>query len=341
MRFLDRGDPVEREQRDLEAKLKGKIDQRVDNAVRLSTAEAKLAEARSNVEALALEADDVALDRALQARRGAEDKLTALRGAALKIGAEVSAIEMAIDKVVDQRVRHETNLAVLAMADELAEAQTNFTKAAQRLEAAARQGGLLVPESRAVAEFTLSALTQLPAAVEMVTTALRQHARGVLSGHAPASLPRPAAPAPVLTVVPTEPMVNLFVTKNIRYVGQGGDVICCGQNRRHDLPKRVAELAINAGAALTLADNKQHIQTFEGTSGMLEPVPQSCMWIGPKGKEPAPLQMRPGGTPEYHSLSPSPFTPMDRGPAFSVPISRGPEPIAVGQRNNAEDDDHG
>src|ERR1700688_4925489 len=98
MRIFERGDPAEREQRDLESKLKAKSDQRVDNAVRLSTAEAKLAEARSNVEALALEADDVALDRALQARRGAEDKLTALRGAALKIGADDSAIEMALDK---------------------------------------------------------------------------------------------------------------------------------------------------------------------------------------------------------------------------------------------------
>jgi hypothetical protein len=335
MRFLDRGgDPAARTQRDLVAKLKGAVDRRVDNAVRLQTAETKLTEARSNVEALALEADDAALDRALQARRSAEDKLAALRGAALAIGKEISEIEAQIDKVVDQRCRVETSQVVTAMADRIARAQTANEATALELEAATKEGGLLIPEARAVYEFTRSFREQLPPAIEMIVGALRQHARGVVEGFAPASLPRPAAAAPVLTVVPQqEPMANVFVTRNIRYVGQGGDVICCGGNRRHDLPMKISELALASGAARPLSDRK-HIEAFEGTSGMYVPTPEACEWVG---KEPAPLQMRPGGTPVYHSTSPSPFTQMDRGPAFSVPISRGPEPVAVGQRN-AEDD---
>jgi hypothetical protein len=334
-RFFERGDPAEREQRNLEAQLKAKVDRRVDNAVRLQTAEAKLAEACALVEQLALEGDDAALDRALQARRGAEDKITALRGAALKIGKEIAEIEAAIDKVVDQRVRRETSAAVAAMADELAEAQADFTKAAQRLEAAARQGGLLIPESRAVAEFTLSAYTQLEPATTMVVGALHAHAKAVIAGSAPASLPRPAAPAPVLTVVPQEPTVNLFVTRNIRYVASGGDVICCGQNRRHDLPERIAELALSSGAAVPLTD-RARIAAFEGTSGMYVPTPQACEWVGPKGKEPAPLQMRPGPAITHSSLTTFEVHP-DYINARPVTGTMPAQPLAVGVRK-AEDE---
>ena len=287
MRIFERGDPAEREQRDLESKLKAKSDQRVDNAVRLSTAEAKLAEARSNVEALALEADDVALDRALQARRGAEDKLTALRGAALKIGAEVSAIEAAIDKVVDGRVRRETAQAVTTMADELAEAQADFTKAAQRLEAAARQSGLLIPEGRAVAEFTLSALTQLPPAVEMVTAALRQHAQGVLSGHAPASLPRPAAPAPKLAIVPPPPppTLTLSTTKKLKYLDAAGAVIVVGAYHQHAFPQALGELALRTNVAVAPNDKRVRDPQAAGLATVGTPDEASCEWLGKPGRE--------------------------------------------------------
>src|SRR5580693_9357814 len=144
----------------------------IDNAVRLQTAEAKLAEARSNVEALALESDETALDRALQSRRAAEDKLAALHGAAAKIGKEISEIEAAIDKVVDGRVRAETSVAVNAMADRLAKAQAAHEAAALELELAAKEGGILIPESVPVYQFTRSAREQLPPAVEMVVAAL-------------------------------------------------------------------------------------------------------------------------------------------------------------------------
>jgi hypothetical protein len=211
------------------------------------------------------------------------------------------------------------------------------------LELAAKEGGLLIPESVAVHEFTRSAREQLVPAVEMVVGALKQHARGFLSGHAPASLPRPAVPAPVLTVVPQEPMVNVFVTRNIRYVASGGDVICCGRNRRHDLPARIAELAISAGAAVPLTDRKR-IEAFDGISGQLEPMPQSCEWIGPKGREPAPKLMRPGGPPPIHSSLAQFETHPDYVNAQPIvgTLPRGPQPepmpLAVGARNLPEDE---
>jgi hypothetical protein len=59
------------------------------------------------------------------------------------------------------------------------------------------------------------------------------------------------------------------------------------------------------------------------------PDESSCEWLGPPGREAPQRFMRPGGTPTMHSLSPTPFTPMDRGPGFTVRVPRGPEPEAM------------
>jgi hypothetical protein len=73
----------------------------------------------TTVEQLALGSDDAALDRALQARRAAEDKLAALNGAAAKIGEDIADVEAEIERVIGQRMRVETSAAVLEMANRL------------------------------------------------------------------------------------------------------------------------------------------------------------------------------------------------------------------------------
>jgi hypothetical protein len=336
-RFFERGDPAEREQRDLEGKLKGAVDRRVDNAVRLSTAEAKLAEACTLVEQLALDADDAALDRALSAKRGAEGKLSALRGAALAIGKEVTELESRIDRVVDQRCRGETAAAIASMIERFEKTGAVYDAACLDFIAAAKELGLIVIEARGIAEFLERDRVQLPPENALVIRQASSHRAGVLAGGAPASLPRPAAPAPVLTVVPQsqEPMVNVFVTRNIRYVASGGDVVCCGQNRRHDLPERIAKLALASRAAVPLSDRKR-IAAFEGTSGMYVPTPQACEWVGPKGKEPAPLQMRPGPAITHSSLTTFEVHP-DYINARPVTGTMPAQPLAVGVRK-AEDE---
>jgi hypothetical protein len=321
-RFFERGDPAEREQRDLEAQLKGKIDQRVDNAVRLQTAETKLNEARSNVEALALEADETALDRALQAKRGAEDKLSALHGTALKIGKEVSDIEAAIDKVVDGRVRRETSAAVATMATRLAEAQVAHDAAALELEAASKEGGILIAESRAVYEFTLSARQQLQPAIQMVVAALHAHAKAVIAGGAPASLPRPVAPAPVLTVVPAaEPVQTIFIKRNVKFLDQAGRTVTIAGNRRHSLPQKLAEEALSTNLALPLSDRRRIRDLEYNAPAFFVPDETSCVWLGTPGAEAPVRSARPGG-PVVHSQ----FEPMDRGGPFKATLVRPAEP---------------
>jgi hypothetical protein len=331
-RFFERGDPAEREQRSLEAQLKAKVDQRVDNAVRLQTAEAKLAEARSSVEALALESDEAALDRALQSRRAAEDKLAALHGAAAKIGKEISAIEAQIDKVVDQRCRSETSAAVNTMADRVQRAAAAFDEAAKEMEAASNEAGPLIPEAQAVHQFVLDARTQLVPAVEMIVAALKAHARGVSSGHGPASLPRPAAPAPKLAIVPPMPPdVNIFLLQNLKFVAANGEIVVCGKNKRHDVPRPLAEKALAEHLALPLSDKR--IRDLEYGANPLEPDEASCAWIGPPAKAKPPPKSTAAPVMSSH------FEPLDRGPAYKVAIPR-VEPVAMGSRN-APDVDEG
>lgn len=73
-------DPT-RIQRDLEARLKSKLDQCTDNATRQPSEEIELAKAKSGVEQAALGADDTKLDSALAIKRQHEDKLNALQAA--------------------------------------------------------------------------------------------------------------------------------------------------------------------------------------------------------------------------------------------------------------------
>jgi hypothetical protein len=336
-RFFERGDPAERAQRDLEAQLKSKIEQRDTKGVQLQAAESTLGECRLSVEQLALGADEAALDRALQSRRAAEDKLAALRGAALKIGKEISDIEAQIDKVVDQRVRHETSQAVDAMSTRLSKAASTFDGAAKELEAAAREI-LIIPEAQAVAEFTKSMHTQIPVAVEMIVVGLKGHARGVLSGHAPASLPRPAPPPVKLAIVPApEATVNIFALKNLKFVNREGGVTTICKNKRHDLPKALAELALSTNSALPLSD-QQRIRDLEYNAPAFHvPDPSACTWLGEKGPETPVRSARPGGPPIHSSLTE--FTPMDRGPAYKVPFSRPPEPEPMAAARSMPDDD--
>jgi hypothetical protein len=174
----------------------------------------------------------------------------------------------------------------------------------------------------------------LPAAIAQVTAALGSHGAGVLAGHGKASLPKPAPELVKLAIVPSEPVVTLFVTQNLKFVGSNGAVVCIGRNRRVDLPAPIAELALASNMAVPLADKKR-IQTFEGFTGMLEPLEENCQWIGPPGKESPPKFVK-TAPPVVHSS----FTRYDRGPLITGTMKTTPvEPMAVGQRAMPDEDE--
>ena len=323
--FFEKADADLKAQRDAEGALRSKRRDRDGLAERLAIAETAITSYRAQARKLAGDgADDKMISTAEGRMRDAQDRVQTLTGAIADVDKTITELERTIDQIVDKRVRGETSIAVNAIATRLEKAQVAFTEAAIELEAAAREGGLLIPEGRAVAEFTLSAREQLPPAIEMVVVGLRNHARGVLSGHAPASLPRPAAPAPVLTVVPAaEPMQTVFIKRNTKYLDQAGRTVTIAGNRRHSLPKKLAELALSTNLALPLSEQQRIRELEYNAPAFYVPDPSACTWLGPEGAESPVRSARRGGPPIHSSLTSftpsgsSPFTPLDRGPPIT------------------------
>jgi hypothetical protein len=339
MALFEKIDPDTKQQRDAESALRSKRRDRESLTERLGIAEAAIVSYRAQARQLASEgADDAAISKAEGRMRDSADRCVTLRGAIDDVDKIITGIEREIEQIIDRRCRAETSAAVNAMGDRVQRAAAAFDEAAKELEAASKEGGLIVPESRAISIFTGDANAQLKPATEMVVAALRQHAQGVLSGHAPASLPRPAPePVKLALVKPPPEMMNVFALKNLKYVNDAGGVTCIGGKKRSDVPESLGRLAISSGLALDISDPR--CRDIGYNASPYEPDEANCEWLGKPGAEAPERFMRPGGTPEYHSTSPSPFTPMDRGPAFSVPISRGrgPEPLAAtGTRNLPE-----
>jgi len=273
--FTKKDDPV-RDQRALEAQLKAKVAQQTDGARRLQAAEGRVDQARVNVEALALEPDEAKLDAALQARRAAEDKVSALQAASVTIGKEISSIESAIEAARDKLMRGETAAAVDDIASRLTMAAADFGGIAQVLEDILREASLIVLDAHGCVAFTMSAKQQLPPAIDVVLVGLRNHAHAVVHGGAPASLPR-AAPEPVPLTLVEPPTMVIFPVKPLKYTDAQGTVICLGAMRRHTVPKAIGERALRRHLALTETDPRT--RATEGVSGMLTPSASNCTSI--------------------------------------------------------------
>ena len=335
MAFFEK-DPDVQAQKAAESALRSKRRDRDGLAERLGIAEAAITSYRAQARQLAADgADDKAISAAEGKMRDAQDRSVTLSGAIGDVDKIIAGLEAQIDQIVDKRCRAETSVAVNAMADRIAKALAAHQAAALELELAAKEGGILIPESVAVYEFTRSAREQLVPAVEMVIAGLRAHSLGVRSGHGPASLPRPAPPAPVLTVVPAaEKMQTVFIKRNTKYLDQAGRTVTIAGNRKHSLPQKLAELALSTNLALPLSD-QQRIRDLEyNAPAFYVPDPSACTWLGEKGQETPVRSARPGGPPIHSSLTE--FTRVDRGPPIvgTMPV----QPLAVGARKMPDEE---
>jgi hypothetical protein len=290
----------------------------------LQTAESDLAECRAAVERLALESDKTALDRALQARRAAEDLVGALSDASVKINNEIANVEAEIERVVDGRMRSETAAAISAMIERFEKAGAVYDAACLEYISAAKELGLLVAEARGVAAFLELECVQLPPENAVVVREAKNHRAAVLSGGARPSLPQPAPEPPKLAVVPAAPMMTVLAMKNLKYIGVQGTVICCGKYRRHDLPQKLAELALRERLALPLSDPR--IRDLEHGAVAYVPTEGACEWLGPAGREAARVFMRPGGPVMHSSLTEF------RGEHYRIIVPRGPEPVPMARK---------
>ena len=268
-----------------------------------------------------------------QAKRAAEDKLSALQAASAKLAAEHAAIEREIEAIVDKRCRSETVAALGAMTARLEKAQAAHQAAALELEMSCRECALVALEGHPISAFVLDKRQQLEPAIPALIEAVKHHARAVAAGTARASLPRPE-PEPVrLALVPPPPMMTIFATKNLKFVDAAGGVTCIGANKMHSIPKALAELALAQHMALPLSE-KQKIRDLEYGAVSYLPDPAACTWLGERGAEPPARSARPGRPITHSSLTT--FEVMDRGPALHGVVPA--QPIAVGARKMPDEE---
>jgi hypothetical protein len=70
---------------------------------------------------------------------------------------------------------------------------------------------------------------------------------------------------------------------------------------------------------------------------MLTPLESSCAWIGPRGREPAPLALRPGGPVVHSQFEPHPDYINAKPQTFIVPVTP-VEPMAKTGTRSADEE---
>ena len=192
MAIFSKADPAEKRQRDLETKLKDKRASRDHLIERRKSAEASAAAHREKACKLAGDgADDAALSAAESAMRREQDRAATFGDALGDAETAIGNFEREIAQVIDQRCRAETSAAVTALADKWATAGAAFDAAVGELADLARESTVIVLDAHPLKVFLEAVKAQVPPEAGLVTNVLRDHAKAVLAGTAPASLPKP------------------------------------------------------------------------------------------------------------------------------------------------------
>jgi hypothetical protein len=203
------------------------IDAATANLERLS---AKLAESEQAVarhadaaKQAALTGDDAELDRAEASQRAAQDRSATLRTALAEVEQQLQALERKKAEIADQRVRAQTAAEIELVVRKMTEAAAEFDAAAASLSEHTARALPWLWEVRGVADFVNVGRAQVPPAVDMVATMLRAYAKDVISGKAPATLPRGddevLAEVPVPAKQAEEPHFKYQVVKEPMYKG--------------------------------------------------------------------------------------------------------------------------
>jgi hypothetical protein len=212
MPIFSKADPAAKRQRDLEAKLKDKRASRDNLIERRKSAEASAAAHREKACKLAGDgADDAALSAAESAMRREQDRASTLGDALGAVETAIADLERDIVLIIDQRCRAETSAAVTALADQWATAGAAFDAAVGELADLARESGAIVLDAHPLEVFLEAVKAQVPPEAGLVTNVLRDHAKAVLAGTVPASLPKPE-PAPAQLKAVEQPPTHVVNT---------------------------------------------------------------------------------------------------------------------------------
>jgi hypothetical protein len=188
--FPKASDPQKKAQRDLDAARAS----RNSLIERRKIAETSAAEYRDRARKLAREgADDQTLSAAETEMRREQDRTATFTGAISDVEATIADLEGEIAQIIDQRCRNETAAALTTLADKLAAAATTFDEPAGQLADLARDSALIVLDGHPLQVFMHAVKEQVPPTVAVITNGLRDHAKAVLAGTLPPTLPKPAA----------------------------------------------------------------------------------------------------------------------------------------------------
>jgi hypothetical protein len=135
--------------------------------------------------------------------RREQDRAATLGDALGDVEATICNLEREIAQIIDQRCRAETAAAVTALADKWATMGAAFDATVGELADLARESATIVPDAYPLEVFLAAVKQQVPPEAGLVSRVLRDHAKAVLAGTAPASLPTPEAePAQLRKVEP-------------------------------------------------------------------------------------------------------------------------------------------
>jgi hypothetical protein len=240
-------------------------------AVRLTDAEQAVITTKSAAQTAALAGDDGALDSAEAAEGAALRRLTTIRAAHADSEKALALLEDQLVTISDQRLRTATADETNELADTLAQAGQSFDISISELVTLTAKIAPFIFESRGLEAFSASSKIEVPAAIEIISALLREHAKMVLNGSAPATLPRQEAP--FKSTIPEKPVARrLFALRAVSW--REGDVLRAAQRYTDvDLPPACAARAIKARVCVEMDDpvRRQHKGTWPG-----HPEPAQC-----------------------------------------------------------------
>jgi hypothetical protein len=255
MAFFAKADPAERQQRDLETKLKAKRANRDDLVQRRAAAEASAAAHREKAVKLASDGggDDAALSAVENTMRGELDRVATLNAALATVEAAIADLEREIAQIVDHRCRAETAAAVATIVKKWGSASVVFNTAIGELVELARESAIIIPDAEPLKVFLEAVQQQVQPEANLITSVLEGHAKAVLAGTAPASLPKPAALAQPKII--EQPVTErMFAMRVVRWVDAKGVPQLADQYTDVDLTPAAASNGRRCNAVVPLDD---------------------------------------------------------------------------------------
>jgi hypothetical protein len=248
-----------------------------DLAERLRVAEASVAERTEAAHQLTRDAaDDKSLDAALAAARVAHDKAGALAAAVAAVGKDVASLEAQAAEIADRKLRAETAAAIGVLGDRLTKAAATFDSAVAELSEVCTELSPIIVDAGGLRNFSQTVRTEFPPAIAQISQIIRNRIAATLDGTAPAGLPKPEAPQPVLRVVEPPKVRSVFIVRNCRFTDRNNAIRILRKGEiANDIPVGAAARALATGAAMPVSDPRVRDLSRTWTSGPL-PHPDAC-----------------------------------------------------------------